>query len=153
MKAARLSPATRLVLEGLLESPTEWRYGYDLSRATLKSGTLYPVLMRLEKHALLEVRWATTDDGEPPRHTYRLARDGLDLARSELAAARGTRQFNFSKVLGALAAKGVSNTYYPRADRGFGRTVRNSGISLLTGMATSLGSEFWPDVSRKLLRR
>ena len=55
MKIPRLSPETLLVLEGFLQRPAEWRYGYELSRQTgLKSGTLYPILMRLEKCALLE---------------------------------------------------------------------------------------------------
>ncbi len=60
---------------------------------------------------------------------------------------QGTRQFNYSKVLGALAAKAVSNAYYPSGDRGFRKTIRNSGVSLLSGMATNLAAEFWPDVN------
>ena len=69
--------------------PTEWRYGYELSRETgLKSGTLYPILMRLEKYALLEARWVTTENGVPPRHTYRLTPNGLELARTQLAEVR-----------------------------------------------------------------
>jgi DNA-binding PadR family transcriptional regulator len=77
------------VLEKFLERPTEWRYGYELSRATrLKSGTLYPILMRLEKHSLLKAQWVTTEDGVPPRHTYRLTPNGLEWARAQLAAAR-----------------------------------------------------------------
>jgi PadR family transcriptional regulator PadR len=89
MKTPRLSPETLLVLERFLKSPTEWRYGYDLSRSTgLKSGTLYPLLMRLEKYKLLEARWVTTEDGVPPRHVYRLTPNGLELARTKLAEAR-----------------------------------------------------------------
>lgn len=77
------------MLERFLERPAEWRYGYELSRATgLKSGTLYPILMRLEKHTLLEAQWVTTDAGVPPRHTYRLTPNGLELARTQLAEAR-----------------------------------------------------------------
>jgi DNA-binding PadR family transcriptional regulator len=73
------------VLERFVERPTDWRYGYELSRETgLKSGTLYPILMRLEKHKLLEARWVTTEDGVPPRHTYRLTPNGLELARSRI---------------------------------------------------------------------
>ena len=83
MKTPRISPETRLVLERFLERATDWRYGYELSRETgLKSGTLYPILMRLEKHKLLEAQWITTEDGVPPRHTYRLTPNGLDFARS-----------------------------------------------------------------------
>jgi DNA-binding PadR family transcriptional regulator len=85
----RISPETLLVLERFVERPTDWRYGYELSRETgLKSGTLYPILMRLEKHSLLEARWVSTEDGVPPRHTYRLTPNGLELARTKLAESR-----------------------------------------------------------------
>lgn len=87
MKPPRLSPETLRLLERFLDRPTDWRYGYELGRETgLKSGTLYPILMRLEKHALLEARWVVTEDGVPPRHTYRLTAGGLELARARLAA-------------------------------------------------------------------
>jgi len=89
MKTPRLSPETLLVLERFLERSTEWRYGYELSRETgLKSGTLYPILMRLEKYSLLEARWVVTEEGVPPRHTYRLTPNGLELARAKRAEAR-----------------------------------------------------------------
>jgi len=85
-KTPRLSPETLRVLDKFLERPTGWRYGYELSRETgLKSGTLYPILMRLEKYALLEARWIATEDGVPPRHTYRLTPSGLEWARLKLA--------------------------------------------------------------------
>lgn len=89
MKSIRLSPQTLQVLDRFSERPAAWRYGYDLSRETgLKSGTLYPILMRLAKHRLLERRWVQTEEGVPPRHTYRLTSEGLDVARSERVAAR-----------------------------------------------------------------
>jgi DNA-binding PadR family transcriptional regulator len=89
MKPPRISPETLLVLERFLERPTDWRYGYELSQVTgLKSGTLYPILMRLDKHSLLEACWVATEQGVPPRHTYRLTPDGLALARTKLAEAR-----------------------------------------------------------------
>lgn len=63
----------------LAESPDEWRYGYDLSRVTgLKSGTLYPLLIRLSDQGLLESKWqAPTVQGRPPRHTYRITAAGM----------------------------------------------------------------------------
>jgi PadR family transcriptional regulator, regulatory protein PadR len=89
MRTPRISPETLLVLEKFVESPKDWRYGYELSRETgLKSGTLYPILMRLEKYSLLEARWVATEDGVPPRHTYRLTPNGVELARAKLAEAR-----------------------------------------------------------------
>jgi len=89
MKAPRISPETLLVLNRFMERRTAWRYGYELSRETgLKSGTLYPILMRLEKYQLLEAAWVATEEGVPPRHTYRLTPNGLEFARAKLAEAR-----------------------------------------------------------------
>ena len=78
----RVSPQTLKVLEVFLDEPREWRYGYDISRITgLKSGSLYPILMRLADRSLLETEWETNEAGKPPRHMYRLTPDGLQLAR------------------------------------------------------------------------
>jgi DNA-binding PadR family transcriptional regulator len=89
MKTPRLSRETLLVLDKFTERASDWRYGYELSRETgLKSGTLYPILMRLENYGLLEARWVATEEGVPPRHTYRLTPNGLELARTQLAEAR-----------------------------------------------------------------
>ncbi len=89
MRTPRISPETLRVLEKFVERPTNWRYGYELSRETgLKSGTLYPILMRLERCTWLEARWVVTEDGVPPRHTYRLTPNGLEWARTQLVEAR-----------------------------------------------------------------
>jgi PadR family transcriptional regulator PadR len=91
MKTPRLSSQTLRVLERFIERPTAWRYGYELSRATgLKSGTLYPILMRLAKYSLLETKWVATEDGVPPRHTYRLTPNGVELVRATFAGERST---------------------------------------------------------------
>ena len=83
----RRSPQTVLVLAEFLRGPEEWRYGYDISRGTgLKSGTLYPILMRLADRSLLETAWETVEAGRPPRHMYRLTADGLRYARTEVSA-------------------------------------------------------------------
>lgn len=80
----RISRQTVLVLTEFLQDPSEWKYGYEITRATeLKSGTLYPILMRLADRAFLETRWETTEAGKPPRHMYRLTASGLQLARQE----------------------------------------------------------------------
>lgn len=79
----RLSPQTLLVLDELLDQPREWKYGYDISRNTgLKSGTLYPILMRMAERNLLETRWESADPGKPPRHMYRFTPDGLRWTRA-----------------------------------------------------------------------
>jgi PadR family transcriptional regulator, regulatory protein PadR len=76
------SRQTRALLAAFLERSQLWRHGYDLSKETgLKSGTLYPLLMRLSEQGLLESRWQDAErPGLPPRHVYRLTARGLALA-------------------------------------------------------------------------
>jgi DNA-binding PadR family transcriptional regulator len=81
----RRSAETALVLETFLTSPRTGRYGYDLGRSTgLKSGTLYPILMRLADAGVLEALWQRAEPGRPARHVYRLTADGLRTARAYL---------------------------------------------------------------------
>jgi PadR family transcriptional regulator len=83
----RRSPQTTQVLAVFLASNPEWRYGYDLSRNTgLKSGTLYPILMRLAEQRLLETSWEATEEGKPPRHMYKLTQSGLRYASEQVKA-------------------------------------------------------------------
>src|SRR5580704_17754701 len=100
MKTPRLSPQTLRVLERFVEHPTAWRYGYEPSRETgLKSGTLYPILMRLAKYYLLVTQGVATQYGVSPRHTYRLTSNGVELVRATFAAERSalkTRRVAFS---------------------------------------------------------
>jgi DNA-binding PadR family transcriptional regulator len=84
----RLSRQTLLVLEAFLEQAEEWKYGYDLSRNTgLKSGTLYPILMRMADRKLLETSWIAGEAGRPARHMYRFTPDGLRFARQHVMSA------------------------------------------------------------------
>jgi len=94
----RLSPQTLLVLDALLAQPREWQYGYDISRSTgLKSGTLYPILMRMADRKLLETRWETAEPGKPPRHMYRFTSEGLRFTRANAPSrAAGARRVALS---------------------------------------------------------
>jgi PadR family transcriptional regulator PadR len=94
----RLSPQTLEVIDALLAAPREWQYGYDISRNTgLKSGTLYPILMRLADRKLLETRWEMADPGKPPRHMYRFTPEGLLFARANArAGSAGSRRVALS---------------------------------------------------------
>jgi len=79
-----LSPQTTAVMRLLSEAPDRWWHGYDVARRTgLKSGTLYPILMRLAERGLLDAEWEETQpSGRPRRHRYRLTAEGLKVARS-----------------------------------------------------------------------
>lgn len=82
------SRQTRALLAALLERSQIWRHGYDLSKETgLKSGTLYPLLIRLTEQGLLDSRWESSDRaGLPPRHVYRLTSAGVALAHEQRRA-------------------------------------------------------------------
>jgi PadR family transcriptional regulator PadR len=77
------SRQTRGLILVLLAQPRTWRHGYELSKETgVKSGTLYPLLMRLSDQGLLDSKWREPErPGRPPRHVYRLTAGGLALAR------------------------------------------------------------------------
>ena len=80
---------TLLVLDLLLAESAAWHYGYDLSRRSgLKSGTLYPILIRLADRGWLDTGWAAPErPGRPPRHTYRLTAEGVRSAALAVADA------------------------------------------------------------------
>lgn len=79
----RPSAPTLGLLDTLMQRPRTWHYGNDLSRSTeLKSGTLYPILMRLCDRGVLESKWQPpAQEGRPPRHMYRLTASGVAFAR------------------------------------------------------------------------
>jgi PadR family transcriptional regulator PadR len=81
------SAQTRKLLSAMLRQPRAWQYGYELSKQTdLKSGTLYPLLIRLSDQGLLESQWQEPErPGKPARHAYKLTSNGLAFAR-EMAA-------------------------------------------------------------------
>jgi DNA-binding PadR family transcriptional regulator len=89
-RTRRPSPQTAAVLSALAQGPARWRHGYDLAKETgLASGTLYPILMRLEQRGVLEARWQRPErPGRPARHAYRLTGEGRRLAQESAPALR-----------------------------------------------------------------
>jgi PadR family transcriptional regulator, regulatory protein PadR len=88
-RAANTSPQTLALFELLLASGKSWRHGYDLAgECDLKSGTLYPLLIRLSDQGVLESRWEVDDVTHRPRHVYRLTAQGVSLAKTQLKNAR-----------------------------------------------------------------
>ena len=85
----RMTLATQLVLGVLLADPSSDHYGLQLSdRAGLPSGTIHPILARLEVLGWLESSWEEIDprvEGRPARRYYRLSASGAESARSALA--------------------------------------------------------------------
>ena len=102
-----LSFATVTVLKAIADGE---RYGFDIMDATgLPSGTVYPILGRLEKAALVRGRWEPTTvaqrDGRPARRYYEVSGAGFKAL---------TRSIEYYRTLGgALPAPPM-----PRPARG-----------------------------------
>ena len=84
-----LSVPTLSVLAALCDQPSQWQSGYALAKQTgLKSGTLYPILIRLADRGMVEACWQDeSEPGRPRRHLYRLTAAGLASASVALASA------------------------------------------------------------------
>jgi DNA-binding PadR family transcriptional regulator len=87
--APGFSAQTLSVLAALCDQPSQWQYGYALAKQTgLKSGTLYPILIRLADRGTVEACWQDEPEpGRPRRHLYRLTAAGLASASVALASA------------------------------------------------------------------
>lgn len=85
----RLTATLERVLRVFVADTTAHHYGYDLMKAAkLQSGTLYPMLARLEEEGMVSSQWDTQPpDGRPPRKYYQLTGEGIRVARLELARA------------------------------------------------------------------
>lgn len=91
----RLTTTVARVLQVFLDDVTEPRYGFDLMQVLeLPSGTLYPILARLERAGWIVGRREDADPaevGRSARRMYLLTPDGAELADSALKALK--RQF------------------------------------------------------------
>ena len=95
-KMPRMTLPTQLVLGEMIADPTRRIYGFELCAATGQpSGTVYPILARLEGLRWLESEWEEPDvhvpEGRPRRRYYRLTEDGAAKARTALRAAEAGR--------------------------------------------------------------
>jgi hypothetical protein len=66
---------------------------------------------------------------------------------------KGGRSFAWENVLGAFTAGGLSNAYYPPAERGLGLTMSRSAIAIGYGSLGGLVDEFYPDIAHRFFRR
>lgn len=84
--------ATQLVLRALLSDPTVELYGSEIGEAAgLMSGTVHPILARLEAAGWVESRWEDVEPqvaGRPARRYYGLTGEGVQAARAALASVR-----------------------------------------------------------------
>jgi PadR family transcriptional regulator, regulatory protein PadR len=107
----RMTLQVQLVLNEMLSEPAEQRYGLDLCEATgLPSGTIYPIMARLERIKWVESDWEDPDahiaQGRPRRRYYRLTREGAEAAAEALQNIQRSRK-NAARAW-RIAAPGTS---------------------------------------------
>ena len=79
------------------------------------------------------------------------SRAGYSISRGFVTRSdSGKTQANWSNLLGKLTGAGLSNLYYPQADRGASLTLSRVAISLSYQMFGNLAIEFWPEINRKV---
>jgi PadR family transcriptional regulator PadR len=100
-KEIRLSGPALRMLKIFIEHPSKEFSGAEIFKVTgIGSGTLYPILARLEQARWLESKWEKIDpseEGRPRRHLYKITGHGQNCARQALAELQTT--------FGALAWK------------------------------------------------
>jgi PadR family transcriptional regulator, regulatory protein PadR len=101
------SVQTLSVLAALCAEPAGWRHGYGIAKDIgLKSGSLYPILIRLSERGLVEARWEEEQSaGRPRRHLYRLTPGGLAAARTALAEQAASQHHSASAAGGRRVAE------------------------------------------------
>jgi PadR family transcriptional regulator PadR len=124
------SPQTLSVLAALYEQPSHWQHGYALASETgLKSGTLYPILIRLADRGLVEASWQEEPQpGRPRRHLYRLTADGVASAAGALASAAAAQAAAQAAPKRQAAGRGTGQLDRRGAGQPAGRGAGQPGL-------------------------
>jgi hypothetical protein len=78
-------------------------------------------------------------------------RTGYALSRAVITRSdSANEEFNFSEVIGAGAAAGLSSLYYPSRERSFSNTGTEWGVDIGIDAAAFVAKEFWPEINRHL---
>jgi hypothetical protein len=93
---------------------------------------------------------------EDPRY-YTMGKGGF-VKRTGYAVSRlfitrtnsGVSTFNLSEVVGAGAAAGIGNAYYPAQNNQWVKTYQRWGTQVGLDGAFNLLKEFWPDVNQAI---
>lgn len=90
-RGVRITLQTLQVLKVLLSDPLDEHYGLEISRESgLPTGSIYPILTRLETAGWVTSAWEDIDESEQGRRRrryYRLTAEGAKSAQDEVANA------------------------------------------------------------------
>ena len=111
MSPIRLTHATALILQALASGS---RHGFQIMDVTeLPSGTVYPVLRRLEREDAVASEWEDTEEasaaGRRQRRVYRLTESGQLLAARARERLANTQRLLSEKDLGQLGTSGAGS--------------------------------------------
>jgi DNA-binding PadR family transcriptional regulator len=79
------SHATRQIFQAFLDAPCDRTYGFELAEATgLPSGTVYPILRRLEEGGFIKSHWEEVETKRQRRRRryYELTGEGQRAAQT-----------------------------------------------------------------------
>ena len=104
-RTRRPSGQTLSVLAALSADPAAWRHGYELgAEVGLRSGSLYPILVRLADRGLLDAVWEDEPGvGRPARHLYRLTGRGREYAAQYAGAGESAPRRSPRPALGGAS--------------------------------------------------
>jgi hypothetical protein len=78
-------------------------------------------------------------------------RTGYAISREFITRGDDSREhFNTSELAGNAVAAGISDAYYPAADRSFGTTANKWGQQIALDTFFNVVKEFWPDMRKRL---
>jgi hypothetical protein len=117
------------------------RYGanyVDQFNGTIIGNGILPALLHQD------ARYFRMGEGESFKKRFFYSLSTTVVARSD----SGKRQPNYSNVLGNLVSGGISNFYYPKAERGAALTIEQGMEVTAEGSIGALLIEFFPDIRR-----
>ena len=122
------------------------RFGAAFADGTIENyltGAILPSLLRQDPRF-----FQSGKGGFLHRTGYAVSR--IIITRSD----SGSRQFNFSEVVGSAMSASISTySYHPKADRTLSNTASVWGTQLGYDTITIVVKEFWPDIRRKLQKK
>lgn len=121
------------------------RYYWHGFADTLDGNLMTEFLVPVATHE--DPRYYTLGHGNFIKRTvYSVSR--LAITRSD----SGRETFNLSEIVGNGTASGVSNLYYPQADRTWTKTGQRWVLQVGIDGIANLAKEFWPEINAKLFR-
>ncbi len=112
MSPIRLTQATALILQALA---TGRRHGFQIMEVSgLPSGTVYPVLRRLERELAVESEWEDAETassaGRRARRVYHLTESGQQLAARARKRLANTQRLLSGVELGDMSPSGADGS-------------------------------------------